>query len=74
MKKIKLVQTRVLIYEPYKDWYPEGMSIEEMAEMDMRHVNHEDSIVFNDEIGEFEDMISYEIIEVEDAKESNDPS
>lgn len=35
MKKIRLIRTMVMEYEPNPEHYPKGASLEEMAKMDM---------------------------------------
>lgn len=57
MKKIRLIRTTVVEYEPNAECYPEGFTIEQMAELDSKH---EDSyMLFEESL----DEITYEIIE-----------
>ena len=57
-KKIRLIRTIVKEYEPNPDYYPEGLSIEQMAELD---ANNDDVELMFDEVDE--DEISWEIID-----------
>ncbi len=60
MKKIRLTRTMILEFEPDPDCYPEGSTLEEMAELECNE-NFEDRDAQFSEAQS--DTVTYEIIE-----------
>jgi hypothetical protein len=60
MKKIRLIRTMILEFEPDPDYYPEGSILEEMAEIEYNQ-NFEDRDAQFSEAQS--DTVTYEIIE-----------
>ena len=58
MKMIRLIRTTVVEYIPVPDWYPEGLTIEQMAEFDMQANDRE--MLFDSNVS---DEIVYEIFD-----------
>jgi len=58
MSKIRLTRTTIVEYEPTTEYYPEGMTLEEMAKMDTEQ--DEAYLIFEDP--EFEE-IKIEIVD-----------
>lgn len=58
MKAIRLIRTMVIEYTPDPNYYPEGATIEEMAEIDAR--TDDLDLLFEDCIS---DEVKYEIID-----------
>lgn len=58
MSKIRLTRTTIVEYEPTLEYYPEGMTLEEMAKMDTEQ--DEAYLIFEDP--EFEE-IKIEIVD-----------
>jgi len=62
MKKIKMTVTQTLIYEPNKEYYPEGFTIEQMADTD---ASAEDvDLLMNNDNTDLD--IKWEIVECEE--------
>lgn len=60
-KKIRLIRTMIVEYEPNPEHYPEGASIEEMAIIDV--ASDDVDLLFSGDLKE--DSVDYEIIEDE---------
>jgi len=66
MKKVRLIRTTIVEYTPDPVFYPEGSTIEQMAEIDIQSDDRE--MLFEDSIS---DKIKYEIFEVEEGGQHN---
>jgi len=62
VKKLKAIITTALVYEPNPENYDEGMSIEDMARVDLEGLNDDSSWVADD----FNSETKLEVIVVED--------
>jgi len=58
LKKIRLIRTTIVEYVPDPNYYPEGYTIEQMAEIDMQADDRE--LMFENPIS---DKIRYEIVD-----------
>ena len=60
MKKIRLTRVEVVEYEPNPEYYPEGSTIEQMAQMDSAETNDVRDEIFMSDLKS--EKITYEII------------
>ena len=59
-KKIRLIRTMVVEYVPNPEWYPEGFTIEQMAELDA-NVDDRELMFSGDDL--IKDEVKWEIVE-----------
>jgi hypothetical protein len=63
MAKIRFTRVMIVDYEPNSEYYPEGATIEEMAQMEIKNLNESGDYesLFSDDL--IQDKITAEIIE-----------
>lgn len=62
-KKIRLIRTIILEYTPIPEHYPECITIEEMAKIDIEGAIDDPQLTFEDNENTIKDEVKYEIVE-----------
>lgn len=60
-KKIRLIRTAIVEYEPRFEYYAEGSTIEDVAKIDLKWAEYDPELTFGDCV--VSDEIRYEIFE-----------